>query len=138
MGGRQPHLDQVVGFSLRDWPALRNVAVSLVVLLGIRGDQVEPLELADVLPPGTATLRLIKDNFWTGAEAAMALVGLMGRKEEVVPRLESVGLWEAVEGQVEDRLRGVCTTAGVQILDAGADLGAVFAAAGGRGDSRSV
>lgn len=108
--------------SLRHWPALRVVAVSLVVLLGIPAGLAE---LADVLPPGIAVVRLLKDRCWTAEKAAMALVVLMGRKE-MVPGLQSVGVWEEVHGEVKDELTGVCAEAGVQILDSGADLGSVF------------
>lgn len=93
-------------------------------------------ELADVLPPAISMLRVLGDHFWTRAEAATALVVLLGRKEEVVPRLESVGLWEDVEEDVEDKLRGVCATTGVQILGAGADLGRVFSRVRDREDDR--
>lgn len=121
--------EEEAGVSLRDWTALRNVAVSLVVLVGIPERQAEVAEVADVLPPGINMLRLLKDGFWTESEATMALVAMLGRKEEMVPRLESVGLWEKVEGEVEKKLRDVCSSTRVQILGAGADLGRLFATA---------
>lgn len=126
--------EEDAGVSLRDWTALRNVAVSLVVLVGIPEMQPEPAEVAELLPPGITMLRLLKDGFWTESEATMALVAMLGRKEVMVPRLESVGLWERVEGEVAEKLRDVCASTRVQILGAGADLGRVFATTRGEED----
>lgn len=69
-------------------------------LVGISGEWPEWPQLADVLSSRICVLRLLKDGFWIGEEAAMELVVLLGRKEEMVPRLESVGFCE-----VEDKLR---------------------------------
>lgn len=99
-----------------DWPALRSVSCSLIPLLGKGLAQDSPRRLADVLPTGIRTLRILADKYWSATEAAQELLVLLEQKVSFVPGLESVGLWEHGE-LVEERVRELCQTAGIQIFE---------------------
>lgn len=109
--------DEGPATTLHDWPALRHVSTSLVPLFGMAGDPHSPGRLAEVLPAGIRTLVILRDNFWSGADAAVKLVLLLEQKDTLVPMLESVGVCETVEmtHESEDRLRGACVTAGLRM-----------------------
>lgn len=109
--------DEGPATTLHDWPALRHVSTSLVPLLGmvVRPDSLG--RLGNMLPPGIRTLLILRDNFWSGDEAALELVLLLEQKETLVPMLESVAVCENVDmtREMENRVKSACVTAGVRM-----------------------
>lgn len=114
---RDNEIPNTVG-SLRGWPALRNVSSSLIPLLGNGPQTASPRHFADVLPAGICTLEILKDGYWTSAEAVHEVLVLLGQKEAAVPRLERVVFGERVvmDRQVKERLMTACEEASVVLV----------------------
>lgn len=105
--------------SLREWPMLRNVYCSLIPLLGKGPHTASPPQLADVLPAGIRSLRVLGDEYWSSEEAFGEVVVLLGQKETSVPRLERVVMSKAMVSvpEVKESLRVLCEVAAVVLAE---------------------
>lgn len=99
--------------SLREWPVLRHVGCSLMLLLGI-----DVSRLAEVLPFSLQTLETMGDPFWSVDEVVHEIVVMVKRKDEMLPRLTRVAAHvDAIKTpEMMERLGGACEMAGVELV----------------------
>lgn len=100
--------------SLREWPVLRNVRCSLMVLVGQ-----DKSRLADVLPRGLRALETVIDSFWTAEEVVHETVVMLQRKNEMLVGLKSVAVhvdWPKRPDIVE-RLGTACRGVDVELVE---------------------
>lgn len=101
--------------SLREWPALRRVRMSLVLLVGLELSH----SLAGLLPAGLRTLQVLRDPYWPFENVVDEVVAMLEQKEAMLPLLVKLGVpidWKPSEAVVE-RLRAACPGTGVQLVE---------------------
>lgn len=98
-----PSEDSTTLGSLREWPALRSVRISLLPLVGLELSQ----SLAGLLPAGLRALQVIRDPFWQIEDVVNEVVAMLEQKEAMLPLLVKLAVdmgWTPCEAEVE-RLR---------------------------------
>lgn len=101
--------------SLRDWPRLRSLTCGLSALLG-KLFRTDTLRLVDVVPSGLRVLEVVLDSSYPCERTLGEVLGLLERKEEVVPELQRLGVALEDEEQFET-LRMACEAAGVTLAE---------------------
>lgn len=99
--------------TLRGWPVLTAVTISLRVLVG---GPPGILRLEDVLPAGIRALTIVSDPSWSLEATVDVLVGLLSRKHTVLPALNSLKIPFAIEYDFElcKIVVAACQEAGVE------------------------
>lgn len=103
--------------SLREWPMLRSVRCSLVVLLGTRLNP--PQLLHHVLPAKIRELEILSDRYWPMPQAVGQLLSFLEQKAVVAPNLVRVAVrrecWKTPE--MHKALTKACEAANVELVD---------------------
>lgn len=101
--------------SLREWPVLRSLRISLVILLG-KALQGEPRLLAHMLPKSLFVLDVLKDHCWSAAEVVDELVAMLEQKEAMLPGLRRVAVVRAFckSPEMVERLDAACKAVAVE------------------------
>lgn len=100
--------------SLGQWPKLRTVRCSLMLLLGSR-EQDRMLRLVDVLPHTLRMLQILPDHVYSIAMVVREVLGLLEQKRVVAPGLQKVAVTE-VTGELGETLKAVCDAARVELV----------------------
>lgn len=104
--------------SLRDWPVLRSLHCSLLLILGL-GLPGESRDIARVLPECVRELEILDDRFWTPDDALQEAVLMVRQKRAMVPELRRLTVYSRRGGcpEARERLRSACLDAGVVCVD---------------------
>lgn len=100
--------------SLSQWPRLRTVRCSLILLLGSR-EQDRMLRLVDVLPYTLCMLQILPDRVYSIAMVVKEVLGLLEKKNVVAPGLQKVAV-TGVTGELCETLKEGCNAARVELM----------------------
>lgn len=78
--------------SLRNWPSLHTLVTSLLPFLGTGLHHPSP-RLVNLLPRGLRRLEILRDLYWSQAEAVTSIRDVLMEKEQMVPLLEMVAVF---------------------------------------------
>lgn len=103
--------------SFRTWPVLRRLRCQLIILVGSMWE-VESRYLEDVLPLCLRDFGVLMENDWYYDDVARRAIGLLGKKEMVVPALERlVCFTDWMDEDLAEQLNVACRFAGVLLTE---------------------
>lgn len=103
--------------SLHDWPVLRSVTTSLMLLVGNRVHE-EPLCLAERLPAGICELGILTDHYGGRCQMVDMLVDMLQKKKVMLPKLKRLAVKMGLISQNNlKRLRAACEAVEVILVE---------------------
>lgn len=104
--------------SLRKWPLLETVVISLIPLLGYEVGPRMP-RLVDILPANLCNLEILRDCFWWHDDVEDQILKMLEDKQTMLPRLQKVGVFTTtvMNPARRERLEVACNAVGVTLVD---------------------
>lgn len=104
--------------SLREWPLLQTVVISLLPLLGCEPGPLMP-RLVDVLPANIRNLEILSDYYWWHEDVMDQILKMLEDKPTMLPRLQRVAAFTVgvMSPARRERLMVACNAVGVTLVD---------------------
>lgn len=101
--------------SLRGWPVLCSLRISLLLLLGTR----QSLSVASLLPAGLRELEFLSDCYWNIEDLENEVMAMLDQKRSMLPKLVRLAVAVNTEKKVKmvKRLSAACEAFDVQLVE---------------------